>query len=131
MGRFCSAVLTGLVLAACAGQANAATSFLCSFPYLVTPQDGMRRYRPTLVLRFHAVWTKKRAYAIGDDGEADEVSVVPNHDGVSFVSVTDAGEIMVTTISKDGRAVHSRHLVDGVALLPQQFHGRCRDTDSD
>lgn len=129
MGRFRSAVLTGLVLAASAGQANANTTFLCSFPYVVTPQDGTRRHRPALVLRYEALWTKKRAYAIGDDGEADEVSVVPNRGGVSFVGITAAGEVMVTTIAKDGRAVHSRHLVDGADLLPQQFHGRCRDSD--
>lgn len=129
MGRFLRAVLAGLALAACAGQANASTAFLCSFPHVVTPQDGTRRYRPALVLRFVAVWEKKRAYAIGDDGESDEISVVPNHGGVSFIGFTEAGEVMVTTIAKDGRAVHSRHLVDGADPLPRQFHGHCRDSD--
>jgi hypothetical protein len=61
---------------------------------------------------------------MGNNGSA-EVKVIQNLGGISFVEVTTSGNVMVTTITKSGDAVHSRNAVMQAQLIPSQYYGRC------
>jgi hypothetical protein len=77
---------------------------------------------------------RSRATLIGNQGSA-VISVVTSGPGLTFMEVTSAGNVMLTTVfaayAKGTRsfiATHSRHLGMGVATLPpmpSQYHGTC------
>jgi hypothetical protein len=66
----------------------------------------------------------RRPYLLGNAGSS-EVELIPNTDGISFVEITDSGNVMVTAITKSGEAVHSRNGIMFKELVPSQFYGKC------
>ena len=65
------------------------------------------------------------AYVAGNQG-SNPVTVVPSRHGISFIEETFSGNIMTTTITKEGNSVHSRHYVStGAGLVPSQSYGKC------
>jgi hypothetical protein len=66
----------------------------------------------------------KKTYMVGNNGSS-EVQQIPNDHGVSFVEITDSGNIMVTAISKTGEAVHSRNYLTYNGMIPSQSYGKC------
>jgi hypothetical protein len=51
--------------------------------------------------------------------------MIPAEHGLTFVEVTRSGNVMTTTIARDGAAVHSRNAIIGETLFPSQYYGTC------
>jgi hypothetical protein len=68
-----------------------------------------------------------KAVMIGHQGVADvEIHMGPS--GVTFSEKLLAGVVQTTTVSNDGRSVHSRHTIIGKEMVPSQYYGQCRTT---
>lgn len=102
---------------------GATTSYTCRFTLEATPKGLSKQVKP-LELRFVVDTTAKKAYLIGNAGSS-EVEIIPNTDGISFVEITESGNVMVTAITKSGEAVHSRNGIMFKELVPSQYYGRC------
>ena len=117
-------VLAGLgALASCASPAAAQQlTFRCEF----VDYCGMDRTCDRYGLRgeYHVDLAEERAHVLGALGQAPLV-VIPTADGVTFVEVTPSGNVMTTTIARDGAAVHSRNAIIGGELSPSQYYGTC------
>lgn len=102
---------------------GATTSFECKFNLEASPNGLVKQSQP-FELRFISDFQKKTAYLLGNNGSA-EVKAIQNKDAVSYIEVTTAGNVMVTTIVKSGDAVHSRNTVVQSQLVPSQYYGKC------
>lgn len=102
---------------------GATASFECRFNLEATPK-GLAMQTPLFELRFISDDEKKSAYLMGNNGSA-EVKIIQNAGGISFVEVTTSGNVMVTTITKSGDAVHSRNTLMQSQLVPSQYYGKC------
>lgn len=100
----------------------ATTSYTCKYNLTAT-QNGLSDEEFSLQFIHDAV--SKKAYMIGNLGST-EVIVVPNNAGISFVEITDVGNVMSTSINTSGKSVHSRHTIwDGENMQPSQYYGQC------
>ena len=103
--------------------AAATTSYVCRFTVEASPK-GLAKQEKPFELRFVVDTTAKKAYLLGNAGSS-EVETIPNTNGVSFVEITNSGNVMVTAIAVSGAAVHSRNGIMFKELVPSQFYGNC------
>lgn len=102
---------------------GATLSFDCRFTMEATP-NGLAKQASPLELRFVTDTEKAKTYLMANNGSS-EVQAIPNSSGVSFFEVTGTGNVMVTSITKSGEAVHSRNSIMGERLIPSQYYGKC------
>lgn len=109
----CLAILLGQCF-----SAFAQTAYNCAFTDRLNKSEK-------LTIAFVLDAETKRAYLMGSQGAAN-VSIVPNsNDAISFVEITQSGNVMTTTITNKGQAVHSRNSVLFGELIPSQYLGTC------
>jgi hypothetical protein len=117
--------LVFLILGCTTAMATAETiSYSCSFRIYASP-EGLKTEEKPFELKYIIDRTTKKAYIVGNNGSA-QVTEIPNLGGVSFLEVTGSGNIMVTAITSDGDAVHSRHSMDAKKIIPTQYYGKCK-----
>ena len=95
----------------------------CEFLVHSTP-DGIKKDEKPFQLKYLIDRSSKKSYLIGNNGTS-EVSEILNTNGVSFIEITDSGNVMVTTITLSNVAVHSRNGIFTNRLLPTQYYGKC------
>lgn len=66
-----------------------------------------------------------KAAMVGDEGPA-ELKVLAGNEAVTFAQLFPSGEVRTTTISRRGRAAHTRHSVVMGEVVPTIYHGECR-----
>jgi hypothetical protein len=98
-------------------------SYLCKFPQYASP-TGLAK-DPNFEIRFVHDKAADKAYMLGNNG-ASPVEVIPNAYGLSFIEMSAIGNIFTTTVTKDGRAVHSRHTILNNEMVPTQYYGTCK-----
>jgi hypothetical protein len=69
-----------------------------------------------------------KAVMIGNQGVAD-VEIHRGPGAVTFSEKLSGGVVQTTTVTNDGRSVHSRHTIIGRELVPSQYYGQCRTTE--
>jgi hypothetical protein len=95
-------------------------SFECNYS---TYSNATGKHNFVEKLNFSLVWdrAKKTAYLLGNNGSA-EINPIEGRNGkVTFIEVTDFGNVITTTIFETGDSVHSRNLT-----TPSQAYGKCR-----
>lgn len=65
-----------------------------------------------------------RAFVMAPNGMT-KLDYYPGTDGMTFLEKLDDGVIQSTTITKDGKSVHSRHTILKGHLLASQYYGMC------
>ena len=101
----------------------ATSSYNCKFTLEANPK-GVSAPTSSFDLRYIVDIDAKKAYLIGNAGSS-EVEIIPNVDGISFVEITNTGNVMVTAIANAGDAVHSRNGIMFKTLVPSQYYGKC------
>lgn len=67
-----------------------------------------------------------RVTLIGNQGSSEVMGVWNKAgEGVSFIEVTAAGNVMTTVVDSKGATVHSRHTIINGEAVPSQFYGHC------
>lgn len=102
----------------------ATTSFTCNFPLTGSP-SGVKKESKLFELRFVSDDQTKKAYLLGNNGSSEVTPFGNQGSGITFVEVTDSGNVMVTTITASGEAVHSRNGIISGKLIPSQYYGTC------
>jgi hypothetical protein len=95
----------------------------CEFLVHSTP-DGIKKDEKPFQLKYLIDRNSKKSYLIGNNGSS-EVSEILNTDGVSFIEITNSGNVMVTAIANNNLAVHSRNGIFTNKLIPSQYNGKC------
>lgn len=86
--------------------------------------DNNGSHADNLKLTFLVDDTAQKSYVIGNNG-SDEVVFINRGNGMSFIEVTDLGNVMTTSISLNMDTVHSRNSMLGDKLIPSQYYGVC------
>jgi len=102
----------------------ATTSFTCDFPVVASP-SGVKKESERFELRFLSDTKTKKAYLLGNLGSSEVTAIENLSGGVTFVEITDSGNVMVTAIASSGEAVHSRNGTMVGKLIPSQYYGKC------
>jgi hypothetical protein len=115
-----------MVLVSTASQLASASAlqFVCTYPKFFAWNDAKPGEAKDFVLKFSLDTLTKKAFLTGNQG-VEEVRVVNGDGGITFIEVLDTGAVQTTTISKDGRSVHSRHTIMFGELVPSQYVGQC------
>ena len=100
------------------------TTFVCDYKTSSDPEDGLQKVTNPFILTFVIDNENDKAYMVGNNG-SEEVTIIPNSDGLTFIGITETGNVMATTIVKSGATVHSRNSVMFGDLIPSQFYGQC------
>ena len=96
-------------------------TYECSFGRYVGPNGGgTEDFGFTIQLDS----VTKDAYIVGSSGLA-KLAHIPAAFGRSFIEFSDTGNVLVTTIAEDGKAVHSRNTILLGDLIPSQYYGDC------
>ena len=67
-----------------------------------------------------------KTYMNGNNGSTEVfLSKRADDEGFNFVEMTNAGNVMVTTILLNGSSVHSRNSVILGEIIASQYYGRC------
>lgn len=120
----CSLLLAGFAsLTAGAAQADPGT-FICEYK-TYSDATGSHKAEDDFRLTFIVDEQANKSYMLGKLGST-EVMLVPNADGLTFVEITDAGNVHVTAISKRRKSVHSRSTNVLGDLVPSQYYGTCK-----
>ncbi len=107
----------------------AAISYDCDFTTIATP-EGLSKESFKLKFLFDSMTEK--SVIMGNNGVADVAFVNNAGGGLSFVEITATGNIMTTTITDNGDAVHSRNgIMFGNELIPSQYYGKCIKTSAE
>jgi len=110
-----------LILLLASTSALATTTYTCKFDSF---SDDKGKHSGDLLLTFLLDEDADKAYIIGNNG-SNEVAHIYRGDGRSFVEISATGNVMVTTISPDLKAVHSRNSVMLGQIIPSQYYGEC------
>lgn len=100
------------------------TLFTCSYTTF-SNEKGLHSAEKGFELRFMIERRTAKSYFIGNNGST-EVKLIRNADGLSFVEITDFGNVMVTAINRSGKSVHSRSSIVLGDLVPSQYYGHCQ-----
>ena len=100
----------------------AAIKYSCDFPKFASP-EGLSPAK-SFSMEFAYDTISEKAVLIGNAG-VTQVFPMNGRDGISFVEMLVTGAVQTTTVTKSGKAVHSRNtLIDG-DLVPSQYYGQC------
>jgi uncharacterized protein YuzE len=93
---------------------------------------GLKNDSQPFNIKFLVDAEAKKAYIVGNQGSADVIPI-PGWEGISFIEITDSGNVMTTTIVTEGTAtampsVHSRHttMTGTGRITPSQYYGTCK-----
>jgi len=98
----------------------------CDFDKYSTEDKSNQKGRLSLTFIFD--FKSQKTYLLGNNGTAAVESVQNKAEqSMTFVEITDAGNVMITTVNqKTNKAVHSRHTVFYGELMPSQYYGLCK-----
>jgi hypothetical protein len=104
--------------------AIAADTLVCDYK-TYSNESGKHPVKDKFGLTFIVDTEKGNAYILGSQG-SDEVMMIPcSQGGFSFIEITSAGNVTVTTVDSTGKSVHSRNMVIHRELVPTQYYGKC------
>ena len=101
----------------------AITTYTCDYGSF-SDSDGNHLVNDPFILTFIVDSDTEKAYMKGNQGAAN-VLIVQGSSSLTFIEVTDAGNVMTTTIDSEANSVHSRNTVLFGELVPSQFYGTC------
>ncbi|MDM4770518.1 hypothetical protein [Solimonas sp. SE-A11] len=100
------------------------STYRCNYEHF-SDGESIHKAKPAFALIF-VVDSAGKATLIGNSGSSEVLAFGSEaNDGVSFVEVTGAGNIMSTAIAANGESVHSRNTILAGELVPSQYYGRC------
>ncbi len=100
-------------------------TFICNYS-TYSDANGNHKVTDKFVLTFIVDMTKKTAIMLGSQG-TEEVTLIPSGvgEGISFIEITGAGNVMTTAIDSKGNSVHSRNTIINGEIVPTQYYGKC------
>ena len=103
---------------------NAGTDTLeCNYE-TYSSQDGNQKLKDEFKLTFIIDTDKDTSYMLGNNGST-KVTLIPTKNGLSFIEITGAGNVMTTAMDRKYSSVHSRNSIIAGELLPSQYYGKC------
>jgi len=88
-------------------------------------EKGLHKVQDEFKLVFVVDSSKGSAQQLTDRGKFDVEMMPALHGGMTLVELIDGGKVLVTSIDKSGRSVHSRNIIVEGHIAPSQYYGKC------
>jgi hypothetical protein len=88
-------------------------------------QKGLHKVQDEFKLVFVVDASKGSAQQLTDRGKFNVEMMPALHGGMTLVELIDGGKVLVTSIDKSGRSVHSRNIIVEGHIAPSQYYGKC------
>jgi hypothetical protein len=89
-------------------------------------ESGSHDVKGKFTLTFIIDRMKGVAYIVGNQGSAEVMFLPSEMGGVTFIEITDTGNVMTTSIDSKNNSVHSRNTVINGEIVPTQYYGKCQ-----
>jgi hypothetical protein len=99
------------------------TTYFCTYSH-VSDQDGVNDAEDPFVLTFLMNEESGECYMLGKLGATQVIPVVKENQ-ITFIEITETGNVMTTTIDSKLGTVHSRNTVILGEMSPSQYYGTC------
>jgi hypothetical protein len=98
-------------------------TLICEYP-TYSDADGNHIAKSEFKLTFVIDKKENVAYLVGNQGSA-KVNFMKSINGLSFLEVTGAGNLMTTAVDTSGYSVHSRNTLIAGKIVASQYYGKC------
>ena len=98
-------------------------TFECEYR-MYADETGSHTVKQEFELLYIVDSESQTAYLHGNMGSS-KVQSIGGIGSISFIEVTPAGNVMVTTVDSSLKSVHSRNTVSSGELIPSQYYGQC------
>jgi hypothetical protein len=125
MNKRVSLLLAALASFAATSAQAETTTFTCDYK-IYSDESGNHKAEAEFRLTFIVDSKANKAYMLGKLGST-EVELVPNGlGGLTFLEITEAGNVHVTAVDKQRNSVHSRSTLVFGDIVPSQYYGSCK-----
>lgn len=88
-------------------------------------EKGLHKVQDEFKLAFVVDTTKGTAQQLTERGKFDVEMMPALNGGMTLVEMVDGGKILLTSIDKTGRSVHSRNIILEGHIASSQYYGKC------
>ena len=101
------------------------TTFKCSYGRVADGEELAATKEPFSLI--FVADKKGDATLVGNNGSSKVTGVwQKNGQGVTFIEITESGNVMTTAIDAANKSAHSRSTILGGHVIPSQYYGECR-----
>jgi hypothetical protein len=118
------AVLTVIALAVCPAAAADTVTYTCSYDSY-SNEKGLHKVQDTFKLVFTVDKTRETARSVGTSGPIDVELLYSPEGGLTFVEAIEGGKVLVTSIDRQEKSVHSRNIILQGRVASSQYYGSC------
>ena len=115
-------ILISLLILTTQITANVIT-YVCKYTH-VSDRSGLKEAEDSFILTFIKNNDTDECYMLGDLGTTKVIPVLKGKQ-ITFIEITEAGNVMTTTIDSELGTVHSRNTVLLGKIIPSQYYGTC------
>lgn len=115
--------ILALALVASTPAAAKTTTFDCKLAQITRQQKGEKLEDLTFQVTLD---TKTGKAEIVGENSPGGVRVLAGSEAVTFLQLYPTGSMRATTVSRDGSAIQTRHVLVHGQVIPTLFYGRCR-----
>lgn len=103
---------------------SAVVSYQCHYPEYSDNEGGLNKSND-FALEFQYDTVTQDAFVVGNNG-LSPVAAVKGLEGITFLEILPTGAVQSTTVTHNGKSVHSRHsMMFNGGLIPSQYYGKC------
>ena len=118
------AVLTVIALAVCPAAAADTVTYTCSYDSY-SNEKGLHKVQDAFKLVFTVDKTRETARSVGPSGPVDVDLLYSPEGGLTFIEAINGGKVLVTSIDRSEKSVHSRNIILQGRVASSQYYGSC------
>jgi hypothetical protein len=120
------AVLTVIAVAVCPAAAAGAdtVTYTCSYDSY-SNEKGLHKVQDAFKLVFTVEKDREKARSVGPNGPIDVELLYSPEGGLTFVEAIEGGKVLVTSIDRSQKSVHSRNIILQGRVSSSQYYGEC------
>ena len=118
------AVLTVIALAVCPAAAADTVTYTCTYDSY-SNEKGLHKVQDTFKLVFTVDKAREKARSVGPNGPIEVEVLYSPEGGLTFVEAIEGGKVLVTSIDRSEKSVHSRNIILQGRVASSQYYGSC------
>jgi hypothetical protein len=113
-----------IALGVCPAAAGDTVTYSCSYDSY-SNEKGLHKVQDTFKLVFTVDKAREKARSVGPNGPIDVELLYSPEGGLTFVEAIEGGKVLVTSIDRHEKSVHSRNVILQGRVASSQYYGSC------
>ncbi len=116
--------LIGLAVFPAAAAGAETVTYTCTYDSY-SNEKGLHKVQDAFKLVFTVDKTRETARSVGPNGPIDVELLYSPEGGLTFVEAIEGGKVLVTSIDRQEKSVHSRNIILQGRVASSQYYGSC------